>query len=75
MMGAWWLGTSFSEQLASILGKLAALDVPADGQIDMAVAAAKYGALFQQMVWLGLGAAVVALVLTRVVRGWMQGVR
>jgi POT family proton-dependent oligopeptide transporter len=41
----------------------------------MAVAAAKYGALFQQMVWLGLGAAVVALVLTRVVRGWMQGVR
>ena len=75
MMGAWWLGTSFSEQLASILGKLAALDVPADGQIDMAVATAKYGALFHQMVWLGLGTAVAALVLTPVVRKWMHGVK
>jgi POT family proton-dependent oligopeptide transporter len=75
MMGAWWLGTSFSEQLASILGKLAALDVPADGQIDMAVATAKYGTLFQQMVWLGLGAAVLALLVTPVVKRWMQGVR
>jgi POT family proton-dependent oligopeptide transporter len=75
MMGAWWLGTSFSEQLASILGKLAALDVPADGQIDMAVATAKYGTLFQQMVWLGLGAAVLALLVTPVVKRWMQGVK
>jgi len=75
MMGAWWLGTSFSEQLASILGKLAALDVPADGQIDMAIATAKYGTLFQQMVWLGLGAAVLALLVTPVVKRWMQGVK
>jgi len=75
MMGAWWLGTSFSEQLASILGKLAALDVPADGQIDMAVATAKYGTLFQQMVWLGLGASVLALLVTPVVKRWMQGVK
>lgn len=75
MMGAWWLGTSFSEQLASILGKLAALDVPADGQIDMALAAAKYGSLFQQMVWLGLGAAVLALLVTPVVKRWMHGVK
>lgn len=75
MMGAWWLGTSFSEQLASIFGKFAALDIPADGKIDMAVAQAKYGELFQHMVWLGLGAAVLALVLTPVVRQWMHGVR
>ncbi|SFS05803.1 proton-dependent oligopeptide transporter, POT family [Dyella sp. OK004] len=75
MMGAWWLGTSFSEQLASIFGKFAALDIPADGKIDMAVAQAKYGELFQHMVWLGLGAAVLALVLTPVVRRWMHGVR
>lgn len=43
MMGAWWLGTSFSEQLASIFGKFAVLDIPADGKIDMTVATAKYG--------------------------------
>ncbi|WP_266169833.1 peptide MFS transporter [Dyella subtropica] len=75
MMGAWWLGTSFSEQLASIFGKFAALDIPADGKIDMAVATAKYGELFQHMVWLGLGSAAVALLLTPVVRRWMHGVK
>lgn len=75
MMGAWWLGTSLSEQLAAIFGKFAALDIPPDGKIDLAVAAAKYGELFQHMVWLGLGAAVVALVVAPVVRKWMHGVR
>lgn len=75
MMGAWWLGTSFSEQLASILGKLAALDIPADGKIDMALASAKYGELFQHMIWLGLASAVVALLLTPLIKRWMHGVR
>jgi len=41
----------------------------------MAVATAKYGTLFQQMVWLGLGAAVLALLVTPVVKRWMQGVK
>ncbi|WP_243041752.1 peptide MFS transporter [Dyella sedimenti] len=72
MMGAWWLGTSFSEQLASIFGKFAALDLPADGKIDLAVATAKYGELFQHMIWLGLAAAVGALALTPVMRRWMK---
>jgi POT family proton-dependent oligopeptide transporter len=75
MMGAWWLGTSFSEQLASILGKLAALDIPADGKIDMALASAKYGELFQHMIWLGLASAVVALLLTPLIKRWMHGVK
>ncbi|HVT35724.1 MAG TPA: peptide MFS transporter [Nevskiaceae bacterium] len=75
MMGAWWLATSFSEQAAAALGKLAALELPADGKIDFTVAVQKYGDLFHQMVWLGLGAAVFALVITPLVRRWMHGVR
>ncbi|TBR40133.1 MULTISPECIES: peptide MFS transporter [Dyella] len=75
MMGAWWLGTSLSEQLAAIFGKFAALDIPPVGKIDLAVATAKYGELFQHMVWLGLGSAVVALVMAPVVKKWMHGVR
>jgi POT family proton-dependent oligopeptide transporter len=75
MMGAWWLGTSFSEQLASIFSAFAALDLPADGHIDWTLAAAKYGDLFRQMVWLGLAAAVAALLLTPLIRRWMHGVK
>ncbi|HEX7816093.1 oligopeptide:H+ symporter [Dyella sp.] len=75
MMGAWWLGTSFSEQLASIFGKFAALDMPADGKVDMVLAKAKYGELFQHMIWLGLASALVALLLAPQVRRWMHGVK
>ena len=75
MMGAWWLGTSLSEQVASIFGKWAALDIPLDGKIDFAMASAKYGQLFDKMVWVGLGAAVVALVVGPVIRRWMHGAR
>jgi POT family proton-dependent oligopeptide transporter len=75
MMGAWWLGTSFSEQLASIFGAFAALDIPPDGQIDFADATQKYGALFQHMLWLGLASAVAALVATPLIKRWMHGVK
>jgi POT family proton-dependent oligopeptide transporter len=75
MMGAWWLGTSFSEQLAVIFSKLAALDLPADGRIDFAVAAAKYGALFRRMVWLGLGSGLLALLCAPLMKRWMHGVK
>jgi POT family proton-dependent oligopeptide transporter len=73
MMGAWWLGTSFSEQLAAIFGTFAALDIPADGKIDFAVATAKYGALFHQMMWLGLGTAALTLLISPLIQRWMRG--
>ncbi|HEY9132573.1 MAG TPA: peptide MFS transporter [Dyella sp.] len=75
MMGAWWLGTSLSEQLASIFGKFAALDLPANGQIDLTLAKAKYGELFLHMIWLGLASAVVALLLSPLLKRWMHGVK
>jgi POT family proton-dependent oligopeptide transporter len=74
MMGAWWLGTSFSEQMAVIFSKFAALELPPDGQVDLVVASAKYGALFHQMVYVGLGAGLVALLFTPLVKRWMHGV-
>jgi POT family proton-dependent oligopeptide transporter len=74
MMGAWWLGTSFSEQMAVIFSKVAALELPPDGQIDLMEASAKYGALFQQMVYVGLGAGLVALLFAPLVKKWMHEV-
>ena len=70
-MGAYWLGSSFSEQLMAIFSSLAALDTGPGAQVDFAQAAARYGGLFNKMIVLGLGAGVVALLMEPVVRRWM----
>lgn len=80
MMGGFWLATAYSEMLAAQFGKLASLDIAlANGgegsAIDMASAAAKYGELFQLLLWIGLGSALVFLLLTPLLRRWMHGVR
>jgi POT family proton-dependent oligopeptide transporter len=80
MMGGFWLATAYSELLAAQFGKLASLDGALanggeGGAIDMADAAAKYGHLFGLLAWIGLGAALVFLVLAPLLRRWMHGVR
>lgn len=75
MMGGFWLATAYSEVLAAQFGKLASLEVPEGGQFDMAVAAAKYGDLFQLLLWVGLGASLVFLLLAPLLRRMMHGVR
>jgi len=75
MMGAYWLATSLSEQAAALFGSFAALDIPEGAAIDIADAKLKYGALFDHMLWLGLGAALVALVLSPLIKKWMHGVK
>jgi POT family proton-dependent oligopeptide transporter len=75
MMGAFWLGTAYSEVIAAQFGKLASLDIVEGEAIDMAVAAGKYAHLFEIMLWIGIGSGVVFLLLTPVARRWMHGVK
>jgi proton-dependent oligopeptide transporter, POT family len=75
MMGAYWLTTSLSEQAAAMFSSFAALDIPEGGKIDLAIAQQKYGTLFNHMLWLGLGSAVVALLLSPLIKRWMHGVK
>ena len=75
MMGGFWLATAYSEVLAAQFGKLASLEIPEGGAIDMATAAPKYEALFQLMLWIGLGASLVFLVISPLLRRWMHGVK
>jgi len=71
MMGTWFLATAYSEVIAAAFGKLTSLDkVEAT---DVVVAAAKYGDLFRWMIWLGLGSAVLYLLLARPMVRWMHG--
>jgi len=75
MMGTWFLATAFSEALAALFGKLAAIDIPEGGQLDVAQAAASYAHLFWLMMWIGLGCGGVALLCAPLLRRWMHGVR
>lgn len=75
MMGTWFLATAFSETLAALFGKLAAVEVPAGAVMDMANAAGKYAGLFWLMMWIGLGCAVLAFVAAPLLRRMMHGVR
>ncbi len=75
MMGAYWLATSLSEQAAALFGSFAALDIPEGAKIDIADAKLKYGTLFDHMLWLGLGAALIALLLSPLIKRWMHGVK
>jgi POT family proton-dependent oligopeptide transporter len=75
MMGTWFLATAFSEALAAMFGKLAAIDVPHGEALDTAQAAALYGDLFQLLLWIGVGCAALALLVAPWVKRGMHGVR
>jgi len=75
MMGAWFLGTSYSEVLAAALGKLSSIEVPEGEAINIADALAKYDALFVYSAKIGIACGIAVLVLTPLIKRWMHGVR
>ena len=75
MMGAWFLGTSYSEVLAASLGQLSAMEVHPDAKMDVADALTKYSELFNLSAWIGIIAGVVILSLTPLLKRWMNGVK
>jgi POT family proton-dependent oligopeptide transporter len=75
MMGTWFLATAFSEALAALFGKVAAIDIPEGTVMNFAEAAAKYEYLFWLMMWIGVGCAAVAFLAAGPIRRWMHGVK
>ena len=75
MMGTWFLATAFSETLAALFGKLAAIDIPEGATLDFASAGAKYAHLFWLMTWIGVGFAVLAFLGAPLLRRMMHGVK
>jgi POT family proton-dependent oligopeptide transporter len=80
MMGTWFLATAFSETLAALFGKLAAIDIADGGELaahsaEWTAAAAKYEHLFWLMMWIGLGFAALAFVAAPLIRRGMHGVK
>ncbi len=75
MMGTWFLATAFSETLAALFGKLAAIDIPEGATLNVADAAAKYAHLFWLMTWIGLGFALLAFLAAPLLKRMMHGVK
>ena len=80
MMGTWFLATAFSEVLAALFGKLAAIEVEDGGALmahtaEWTAAAGKYEHLFWLMMWIGLGFALLAFVASPLIRRGMHGVK
>ena len=80
MMGTWFLATAFSETLAALFGKLAAIEIEDGGELAMhsvewTAAAAKYEHLFWVMMWIGVGFGVLAFLAAPLLRRGMHGVK
>ncbi len=75
MMGAWWLGTAYSEVLAALLGRLSSIEIPSSGFVPVTEALARYDSLFVYSAKIGLVAAGVVLLLAPLLRRGMHGVR
>lgn len=74
MMGSWFLATAYSEFVAAQLAKLAAIETSSGSVTDTAGALATYGELFTSLFWLGLGAGILMLLLSPLLRRMMHGI-
>lgn len=64
MMGAWFLFSAFGEIIAGRFGTLAAITPNADGSFDVPSALTVYADTFMILMWIGLAAGVLMLLLT-----------
>ena len=55
MMGAWFLATAYSENLAAQISKIAAIETVPGESVDLAAQLATYTGLFELLFWIGLG--------------------
>jgi len=75
MMGAWFLGTSYSEILAAQLGKLSIVEHVVGAELDVVGAMSGYQGLFELLCWIGLGCGLLLLVATPLLNRGMHGLK
>jgi len=66
MMGAWFLFSAFGEIIAGRFGTWAAITPNADGSIDLTKALQVYESTFTDLMWIGIAAGALMLLLTPV---------
>ncbi|MFK7830730.1 MAG: peptide MFS transporter [Congregibacter sp.] len=74
MMGSWFLAMAYSGFVAVQLSKLAAVTTVGGEVTNIETALASYSALFSDLLWVGLGAGVIILLLSPLLRRMMHGI-
>jgi POT family proton-dependent oligopeptide transporter len=74
MMGAWFLATAYSENLAAQISKIAAIESAPGESVAIATQLATYTDLFGLLFWIGLGMGVVMIIISPLLRRGMHGV-
>ena len=75
MMGAWFLGTSYSEVLAAQLAKLSIVQHSDLSELDIAAAMNGYQELFGLLFWIGLGCGIFFLMMSPLLNRGMHGIK
>ena len=73
-MGTWFLATALSETVATRIGKMAALSTDSGEVGNVAAALTTYTALFEFLMWLGVGVGVFMLIISPWLRRGMRGI-
>jgi POT family proton-dependent oligopeptide transporter len=73
-MGTWFLATALSETVATRIGKMAAIDVSEGETMDIATAVATYTELFSFLMWFGIIAGVIVILISPILKRWMHGI-
>jgi proton-dependent oligopeptide transporter, POT family len=72
MMGAWFLFSAFGEMIAGRLSTFAAIPAERQATITSAEALQFYGSFLTQMMWIGIGSAVVLALFTPILKRGMH---
>ncbi len=72
MMGAWFLFSAFGEMIAGRLSTFAAISAERQATITSAEALAFYGSFLTQMMWIGIGSAIVLALFTPILKRGMH---
>ena len=73
-MGTWFLATALSETVATRIGKMAAIDISEGETMDIATAVATYTELFSFLMWFGIIAGVIVILISPILKRWMHGI-
>ena len=74
-MGVWFLATALSETVAMRLGKFAAIDTQGGEISNVTEAAVIYTQLFEFLMWVGIGAGVLIILISPILKRGMHGIR
>ncbi len=74
IMGIWFLSSSFAHHIAGVIAKLTSVSSGGEEEVSGMASLLVYTSVFEQIAYVAFGFAVLALILTPLMRKWMHGI-